>query len=201
MFWTRIGTSTGDYVSGTVEEIEKHIQSDKPVMLYFSSQPVVMDTVDQDQITKLKEFKESCKSRGLYQEYDSHTDFRAKFYRHLQLKLNEHPLFKDIKSDSIGEIVKSNTQIPSLSNEARILLKEASLDSHGTILFIQYQGGTDLQANGRNLIPSKERREIAKWESALKELVDNQLLVARGYNDEIFEVTHLGYQIAEMVEL
>jgi hypothetical protein len=25
VFWTRIGTATGDYASGTVEEIEKHI--------------------------------------------------------------------------------------------------------------------------------------------------------------------------------
>lgn len=37
VFWTRIGTPTAEYSSGTVEEIEKHIESGKPAMLYFSS--------------------------------------------------------------------------------------------------------------------------------------------------------------------
>ena len=42
VFWTRIGTPTKEHPSGTVEEIEKHIKSGKPAMLYFSDQPVVM---------------------------------------------------------------------------------------------------------------------------------------------------------------
>ncbi len=57
VFWTRIGTATDSFVSGTVEEIERHIQTGKPAMLYFSSQPVAMDTVDLEQIAKLKVFK------------------------------------------------------------------------------------------------------------------------------------------------
>lgn len=52
VFWTRIGTPTNGYASGTVEEIEKHIETGKPAMLYFSSQPVVLDTVDLNQISE-----------------------------------------------------------------------------------------------------------------------------------------------------
>ena len=201
VFWTRIGTPTNNYISGTVEEIEKHIDSSKPSMLYFSSQPVAIDTVDINQIKELKKFKQSCQKRGLYEEYDSHTDFKEKFYHHLQLKLNEHPLFKDIKSESIGVIVESSTQLPSLRNEARTLLKEASLDPHGSILCIRHMSGTDIKTNGKNLIPSQERREVAKWEEALAELVREDLIVDRGYKGEVFEVTNLGYQIADMIEL
>ena len=201
VFWTRIGTPTNKYASGTVEEIEKHIESGKPAMLYFSSQPVVIDTVDAKQIEKLRAFKESCKSRGLYEEYDNHTDFKEKFYRHLQLKLNEHPMFRDIQTEAISDIVESNTQLPSLSSEARILLKEASLDPHGNILHSRYSGGTDIQTNGKNLITSQERREVAKWEVALEELVSQELLIERGHKGEIFEVSNLGYQIADMIEL
>ena len=201
VFWTRIGTPTNDYASGTVEEIEKHIESGKPAMLYFSSQPVAMDTVDLEQIAELKKFKESCQQRGLYEGYDSHADFKEKFYRHLQLKLNEHPLFTSIKSESIGEVIESNTQLPSLTNEARTLLKEASLDAHGHILHLRHLGGTDIQTNGKNLIRSQERREVAMWEAALQELVLNDLLVERGHKGEMFEVTNLGYQIADMIQL
>ena len=57
VFWTRIGTSTGEYISGTVEEIEKHIDAAKPAMLYFSDQPARLDSVDSVQYEKLQEFK------------------------------------------------------------------------------------------------------------------------------------------------
>lgn len=201
VFWTRIGTATDEYASGTVEEIERHIESGKPAMLYFSSQPVAMDTVDLEQVASLKKFKDSCRSRGLYESYDSHSDFREKFYRHLQLKVNEHPLFKGAALEETAEVSESKTQLPKLSYEARILLKEASLDPHGTILHVRYIGGTNIQTNGRNVIPSGERRDVAKWEQALEELTDKGLVVARGHKGEMFEVSNLGYQIADMIAL
>ena len=133
VFWTRIGTTTDKYASGTVEEIEKHIDSGKPAMLYFSSQPVVMDTVDPEQIAKLKAFKDNCRGRGLYESYDSYSDFKEKFYRHLQLKVNDHYLFTEIESETATEVIESKIPLPQLSSKARILLKEASSDPSGII--------------------------------------------------------------------
>jgi hypothetical protein len=201
VFWTRIGTATDKYASGSVEEIEKHIELKKPVMLYFSGQPVAMDTVNLDQIKELKTFKDSCKSRGLYEEYDSLSDFKEKFYRHLQLKLNEHPLFKDIEADGIGEVVESKTHIPSLTKESRTLLKEASLDSHGTIMSLRMLGGNAIQTNGKNFITSNNRREEALWEAAIQELVENDLIYDPGHKGEVFQLTNLGYQTADMIEI
>lgn len=201
VFWTRIGTETDQYASGTVEEIERHITTGKPAMLYFSSQPVAMDTVDLEQVAQLKTFKESCRSRGLYEGYDSLSDFKEKLYRHLQLKVNEHPLFKSENAEAGSAITESKTKIPSLSTEASILLKEASLDAHGNIIHIRHLGGTDIQTNGKYVISSSERREVAKWEQALQELLKLGLVVARGNKGEVFEVSNLGYQIADMIEL
>lgn len=48
IFWTRIGSPTGKAPSGTVEEIEAHINSRKSAMLYFSNQPVVASSIDND---------------------------------------------------------------------------------------------------------------------------------------------------------
>jgi hypothetical protein len=201
VFWTRLGTRTNKYASGTVEEIENHIHSGKPTMLYFSSQPVAMDTVDLEQVKHLKEFKESCQSRGIYESYDNYSDFKEKFYHHLQLKINEHPLFRNIESVSISEVIESKTRIPTLSTEARILLKQASLDQNGIVLMVRTLGGTFLQANGKNLISSQERREIAIWEAAVTELINKELFVQRGNNGEVLEITNLGYQIADMIQL
>ena len=108
---------------------------------------------------------------GLYESYDSHGDFKEKFYRHLQLKLNEHPMFQVADVDQTElPVVESQTQLPALSQEARILLKETSLDRGGTIIHARYIGGTAIQTNGKNLIPSEDRREVAKWEEALEQL-------------------------------
>ena len=203
IFWTRIGTETGEYISGTVEEIETHVASGKPAMLYFYDQPVEEGSVDEEQYSKLKEFRESCQQRGLYATYDSHSDFKEKFYHHLQLKVNQHEIFRvagelnEIKT----EVVKSETKIPHLSDKAKVLLKEASMDNHGTIIHVHTFGGTDIQTNGKNLITKQERRYVAKWEAALQELRSDNLIVARGHKGEVFEVTDKGYQIADMIEI
>lgn len=201
VFWTRIGTATEQYASGTVEEIERHIASGKPAMLYFSSQPVAIDTVDMDQINRLRKFKESCQKRGLYESYDSHVDFKAKFYRQLQLTINRHPFFLQPEQEAAHttEIVESKTQIPELMSEARILLKEASDDPHGVIIHARFIGGTAIQTNGKNLVPSDTHRVVAKWESALNQLVEKGLVISRGHKGEVFEVSALGYQIADMI--
>lgn len=202
VFWTRIGTETEQYLSGTVEEIERHIAAGKPAMLYFSSQPVALDTVDPDQIARLKQFKESCQQRGLYESYDSYGDFRTKFYRHIQLKINDHPIFDvGTMSDRASETVESETGLPDLTHESRILLKEASQDPHGVIIHARFIGGTALQTNGKNLISSNERREVAKWEEALQELTRTDLVVERGHKGEMFEISNLGYQVADMISL
>ncbi len=205
IFWTRIGTETGEYLSGTVEEIEKHVASDKPAMLYFYDKPVEEGSVDKTQYSKLKAFKESCREKGLYATYDSYSNFKEKFYHHLQIKVNEHKLFSEAGDQNQNEIqtiiVESETKIPPLSGEARVLLKEASMDNHGTILHVSYFGGTDIQTNGKNLITAQDRRHVAKWESALQELLDENLIVGRGHEDEIFEVTDKGFQIADMIEI
>ncbi|WP_434680289.1 DUF4062 domain-containing protein [Pseudomonas sp. R1-18] len=202
VFWTRIGTPTEKHPSGTVEEIEEHISAGKPTMLYFSSQPVVMDTVDLDQVQRLKKFKESCQSSGLYQSYDSHSDFKEKFYRQLQLKVNQNSLFQTLPlQETSEEILSSHTPLPPLSPEARVLLKEMSQDSHGTVIYARYIGGSSIQTNGKNLASSHERREMAKWEAALEQLQVEGLLAARGYKGDVFEITNLGYQIADMIVL
>ncbi|MCJ8301695.1 DUF4062 domain-containing protein [Shewanella sp.] len=201
VFWTRIGTATSEYASGTVEEIERHIGAGKPAMLYFSSQPVVMDTVEPEQYQELSKFKKSCQSRGLYEGYDNYSDFKEKFYRHLQLKLNDHSLFQEVSLSHEIEVAESNTQLPKLSAEARILLKEASIDTSGTIMMLSYTGGNTVQTNGKNLISSTERREVARWESAVKELEYEDLIEGKGVKGQVFKITNYGYQIADMIEL
>lgn len=83
VFWTRLGTPTGKSASGTVEEIDEFVEAGKPVQLYFSNQPVVPGSIDQEQFAKLVDFKKTIQQKGLYEQYDSLPDFREKLNRHL----------------------------------------------------------------------------------------------------------------------
>ena len=96
IFGTRIGTDTGEYDSGTIEEIEVHINAlGKPMMIYFSKELGDPDTFDSDQYTKLKEWKKkTMKVAGLYETYNDDADFKDKFYRQLQIKVNQHEIFR-----------------------------------------------------------------------------------------------------------
>jgi hypothetical protein len=94
IFWTRLGTATGEAASGTVEEIEKHIGCGRPAMLYFSAVPVIPDSVDFAQFRALQEFKNNIALRSLFETYESISEFKEKFSRQLAQVLNAHSYFE-----------------------------------------------------------------------------------------------------------
>jgi hypothetical protein len=198
VFWTRIGTATGEYASGSVEEIEEHMKAGKPTMLYFSTAPVVYGSVDRDQFDQLMAFKESCRSRGIYEEYSDLADFRQKFDQHLQIKINRDRSFVGLTNGS-SEQGESSTLLPArpvLSREAQVLLKEAIGD--GQILHVHFIGGTTVQAGGKNLAEDSAR-SVAIWEGALSELEDNRLVQSADPKRQVFRVTRDGYDLADQL--
>jgi len=83
IFWTRFGTPTDEYGSGTEEEIEKMLSMGKQVFMYFSDSPVSLSEIDSEQYEKVKEFKGKYTDRGLYWEYKTADEFKDLFYAHL----------------------------------------------------------------------------------------------------------------------
>jgi hypothetical protein len=194
VFWTRIGTPTPTHPSGSVEEIEEHISAGKPVMLYFSNQPVRLDSVDGEQYAKLSDFKALCQERGFFEEYSDIAEFREKFFRQLQLKLNDDPYFAAAESGS--QVVEFSASQPVLSEEAKLLLAAAA-QGDGVIMRLAYLGGTDVQAGGRNFIESDDRRSVAKWEAAVDELEREGLTQDKAGKRELYFVTHEGFRVAD----
>jgi hypothetical protein len=202
VFWTRIGTDTGQYPSGTVEEIETHISLGRPAMLYFSNKPAHPDSIDQEQYAKLKVFKKSCEARGLCETYEETAEFQQKFFRQLQLKINEDELFANTGAEEPDTTIRDlRTPSPQLSREASILLKEASQDTSGMIFYFQGGGGAELQTHEKNFISDQNRRTVAKWEAALQELVTHEFIVDNGEKGEVFEVTDRGFQFADTLQI
>lgn len=56
IFWTRFGTPTDEYGSGTEEEIEIMLQSGKQVFMYFSDKPIPPSKINGDGYEKIQAF-------------------------------------------------------------------------------------------------------------------------------------------------
>lgn len=205
VFWTRLGTPTGDFESGTVEEIKRHISEGKPAMVYFSSAPVAPQSLDRKQYAALEEFKQWCFQKGLVESYDNISDFSDKFRRHIQMKVRDNPelarntLQQEVDLLQAYSSARDAAVHDRLSDEAKRLLIEAAKDRNGTIVHMRYLSGQAIQTNGINFADSKDRRSVARWEAALEQLQSEEMIVERGHKGEVFVMTAKGYELADML--
>ena len=88
VFWSRFGTETEDYGSGTEEEIERMLGDKKQVFLYFLDKPVQLSKVDISQYTKIQAFKEKHKDKGLFFTVLSENELASAFREHLELYID-----------------------------------------------------------------------------------------------------------------
>ena len=191
VFWTRLGSPTGVAPSGTVEEIENHLNADKPAMIYFSSVPVRPDSIDNEAYSALKAFKESCKQKGLIEEYETPEQFKDKFSRQLAQTVIHYFTNPSVDSDDISQSSEQEVA-SSLSDPARELLREAIQAQQGVI----YRIGNQVQTNGRQFAESGDSRSVARWRNAVDELNNLDLIEDFGERTgEIFRVTDKGYRI------
>lgn len=95
VFWTKFGTPTGEFGSGTEEEIEMMLQDNKQVFLYFAEMDVPYgETID----PRVKEFKENYSEKGLYWTFKNKEGFREMLFAHL----SKHFLNSRISSEEPG---------------------------------------------------------------------------------------------------
>ena len=197
VFWTRLGTPTEDYQSGTVEEIEKHILSGKTTMLYFSDRTIKPSAIDREQDDKLKNFKESCYKRGLCSTYDDLDKFKEQLYGHLTNTVNRiQPV-----TVNHGNMEVSPHKFNEMSVGEIVLLKYAILNTNGEILRTStfYDGGI-IQTHNLKYTEIEDRRKFAKIDSALRGLVLKGLMEKVGIKGQMFKVTGHGYDFADNIQ-
>lgn len=103
IFWSKLGTPTENYDSGSVEELRKLIDRGARVLIYFSKQPIPQEILNIEQYNKLQEFKEEIKNEGLLGGYIDIPNLREQVQLHLtsvivQLLSKDRP--------EIGELTK-----------------------------------------------------------------------------------------------
>ena len=101
IFWTRFGSPTKNYGSGTEEEIIRLKDAGKQVFLYFSDCKADLKNVDMTQYNNVKKFMKKHKNDSLYFTYDNLNKFLELLYDYLT---NYFLLSFIIKKHSIFEI-------------------------------------------------------------------------------------------------
>lgn len=83
IMWTRFGTPTDEYGSGTEEEIEIMLESQKQVFIYFCDRPLKPSEMNSEEYQRVMGFRDKYKDRGIYSTYSSKEEFQKMFYAHL----------------------------------------------------------------------------------------------------------------------
>jgi hypothetical protein len=185
IFGTRIGTATPEYISGSVEEIKRHVAAGKLAIVYFSRKPVDPTTIDSAQWAALNIFKEECRKGGLCFDYDSLDNFRRDFYQHLSIELNKPKYLWMAKPGVLVEI-----KAPDLTPNEKRLLFAAADDQNGQVLISSDMGGYHVQASGEDFVENTAR-SAAVWRRA------GERLETVGYlerlNESVYNLTEEGF--------
>ncbi len=113
-----------------------------------------------------------------------------------------HPIMESEVDDNEGFVASDADQLAglNLSSEARTMIVEVSKDKNGMLLYSMTSSGTSFQAGQVNLCPDQSPRTVARWKSALDQLVVHDILEPQGYQGEIFVLTDRGFEIADALQ-
>lgn len=165
---------------------------------------------------KLNEKKQKFETQRLLTEEES-INIRRKIYKiseeyevelkkkdetisELKHRIEEFQKITSIPPDREAEPTKNQPILESLSSEAREILLMACDDKSGEIVCYETLDGFSMSAGKKEIIP-KSNRETSKLKSAVIELENTNLIAPKGNKRVIFEVTSLGYEIADLIRL
>lgn len=104
IFWTRFGTPTDEYGSGTEEEIENMLKSKKQVFMYFSDKPLSPSQMSNSEYKKVLDFRDKYKDCGLYFTYSTDDEFRKLFFAHISMYFLSDKKIRDTTSKFVSKL-------------------------------------------------------------------------------------------------
>lgn len=197
IFWTRLGTPTTHAPSGSAEELEAHIATGRPALLYFSQAPTSLAGVDLLQWQQLQTYRTQVETRGFVSGYDDVGGFVRRFRRDLAKTMNELVSRDDRLQAPATVLASSSTSGDRLSVLQRELLQAVAADSHGELRRVPYDGGEAVLSNRRDFREGLTPREAASLETALEGLLTQKLLRDKDGRQRRFELTGEAYALLD----
>lgn len=193
IFGTRIGTPTEGYISGTVEEIKKHVAAGKTAKIYFSDVPVPPSSLDPEQYAQLQAFRRECQTTGLYATFGSVEQLRTDFGHHLDLELNQ-PRYLWLSSPQLSTLDTAKDLSP---DGIRLIRAAASTD--GTVILQHTLDGYGLSAGSEEFMEATPR-SAAKWRAIVNDLTNRGLLGETAPGSGVYQLSKSGFDIADDIE-
>ncbi|QDT78419.1 hypothetical protein Mal35_18680 [Gimesia maris] len=204
VFWSKIGTATENHKSGSVEELEKHVDENKPAMIYFSKKDLPQN-YDREQFDKLSEFKREYATKCLYSEYENHMKLIDLLDDHLHRAVVK--MSKNIPSISEDNEIKidKNVQasVPNLSELALQILLAANESSEKLVWKNQIiQTGENefwklVRAGDKQFGKEGDRRSQIESEHAVEELIKLEYLRGLSPENQLSEISKQGYDFID----
>ncbi len=189
IFWTRIGSPTPGYQSGSIEEIVRHMANDKKAFIYFKEKSTEnLSDIDYHQYEKVKQFQEDMKGNVLYCSFHSDEDFRDILRKDIQSLANE--LKDKYKTDNFNTAIPIDIDISDLTEMEKNILTIISISPEKQLRYIEGNGG---YANGYVV----EELEILDFKDALITLQEKQLIRKKGGSDNVFCFTRQGKEFCD----
>jgi hypothetical protein len=90
IFRARLGTPTGEHLSGTVEEITQFMEAGKEAWVFFrTGRPEPPPEEEGEQYRALMKFKEGIRPNSLYKDFGTDGELRDGLYRALEIHASE----------------------------------------------------------------------------------------------------------------
>lgn len=122
ILWTRFGTPTDEYGSGTEEEVEIMLSTGKQVFMYFSDKSLSPSQMNEESYKKVQVFRDKYKDRGIYYTYSSDEEFKTLFFAHLSQYFLSEKRVAEVKGERHSELkIVGIDQNQHISDEAPII--------------------------------------------------------------------------------
>lgn len=186
IFWTKLGSPTTEYSSGSVEEISRHIQNGKKALVYFIKKKVSLEEADSEQYKKLKDYKRSIQGNTFYKEASTEDEFEQLLKDEIQLIANE---------------LEASSVIPKEPDDEKMAFSEMEMQlltimrEKGHLAYIKMLGGVNV--GGYNI---NDRRVLAEIEEAVENLEIKGLIKPTSWKRELFELTAAGYRVIDQIK-
>ena len=107
-----------------------------------------------------------------------------------------------IKNNALpeGDSKTFATKSYGITKDACILLMYAADDPQGEIMIVSSVIGTSVSTGIYNFTKNESAREVARWTSAVEELLINGYIQLVGRKDKIYKVTNRGYMLSDQLK-
>ena len=199
IFGAKLGTPTDTEASGTVEEINEHINAGKDVMVFFKLSIDDISSVDPQQLQKIQEFKDGIKDKALWCDFYDNDDFQKKLSDKIQLFVNDH--WKN--TQVLNSILPSQSSRLQLSDEEKRRLIVWTNEPNAESASFAFNRGY-LYRLGYKQYEVNEGRENAEWEDFFRRLRNADFIELEKYNKEgrpIYKLLKAAYDYVDTLDI